>query len=309
MHSKHSGIKNFLTFSRGERNGIMFLIFIIIVLIFAPFLYRSYITPIPSDSSLFNAKADSFFSSLKLKPDESIAANTNPIEREEVKQPKEIAYFFFDPNNVQVEDMVHLGLSVKQALVVQKYRDRGGIFRSPTEFAKVYVIDSILFHKLKPWIKINDSALKVQQQNKYDSTKKNEQVSISVELNTTDTLELIKIKGIGRAFARRIIAYRCLLGGYANIHQLSEVYGIKPELIKEISHFITIDSSRIKTINLNLVTYEELKRHPYLTEYQAKAIIYYRSKVGTLRNVRELVDNKILPNDKFLSLKKYLVVF
>ncbi len=309
MHSKFTWIKNFLTFSRGERNGIVLLIFFIIVLILAPFFYSSYNTPTPYDNSLFNAKVDSFFSSLKAKPNESISWQANPIESEETRQDKEINYFFFDPNNVQVDEMVQLGLSVKQAIVVEKYRNRGGVFRVPNDFAKVYVIDSFIYKKLKPWIKINPLYPHSKPLIKFDSIKESDNRSTMVELNTTDTLELIKIKGIGRAFARRIIAYRSLLGGYANIQQLSEVYGIKPELIKEISNFITIDSSRIKTINLNLVTYEELKKQPYLSDYQAKAIIYYRSKVGTMKNLRELVDNKILSNDKFLILKSYLVVY
>lgn len=309
MHSKFSRIKEFFIHSRGERNGILLLLLLILVFILAPLFYRTYNTSVLRDDSQFNLKVDSFFSSLKAKTDESIITQNSPIENEEVKQPKEVKYFYFDPNTVNIDEMVLLGLSVKQALVVKKYRDNGGIFRLPKDFAKVYVIDSLVYKKLKPWIKINPIALNTPQKNKGDSSKKADHILNIVELNTADTLELVKIRGIGKVSARRIIAYRNLIGGYTNIRQLSEVYGIKPEMINEICKFITVDSTKIKTINLNLVSYEELKKHPYISDYQAKAIIYYRSKVGMFKNTKELVENKILPYDKFVRLKNYFTTY
>jgi len=308
MRSIFSYIKEYLNHSKGERNGILLLLLIILFFILAPLFYSNY-TPVGYDNSLFNSNVDSFFSSLKIKPDESVIAQTSPIENEEVRHPKEIKYFFFDPNNVNIEAMVLLGLSVKQASVVERYRDRGGIFRSPEDFAKVYVIDSLHYKKLKPWIKISSLAFSSSQRIQGDSTKKVERIPTIVELNSTDTTELVKIKGVGKVFARRIIAYRTLIGGYTNIRQLSEVYGIKPDIIAEISKYITVDSTKVKTINLNLVSYEELKKHPYLSDYQAKAIIYYRSKVGMLKDPRELVENKILPNDKFVRLQRYFTIY
>lgn len=308
MRSKLSGVKDYLTFSKGERNGIIFLILLILGLMIAPLFYRAFVKTPPNDSSLFFTKVDSFFNSLEAKPDLSDKAIPNPLENEIPRQSKEIKYFYFDPNKANVDEMLQLGLSVKQALVVEKYRGKGGLFRSPQDFAKIYVIDSVTYHKLEPWIKIDPLALNSKPRTALDSIKPVDIRPTIVELNTTDTLELIKIKGIGRSYARRIIAYRNLLGGYSSIYQLSEVYGIKPELINSIAKLVTVDTAKIRTINVNLVSYEELKKHPYLSEFQAKAIIYYRSKVGTLKSVKELVDNKILPYDKFIRIKSYLVV-
>jgi len=275
----------------------------------APLFYRSYIISTPNnDNAFFYAKADSFFSSLKIIPDDSTKQYANPIEDEELVRYKKVKHFFFDPNTINVNEMVLLGLSIKQALVIERYRNNGGAFITPHDLAKIYIIDSLTFNRLKPWIKINPRAVNPKPRIKNDSILIKDERPQVVELNAADTLKLVKIKGIGRAYARRIIAYRDLLGGYVNIHQLSEIYGIKPELINDIGRFITIDSTRIKSINLNLVTYEELKKHPYITDYQAKAIIYYRSKVGTIKGIKELIDNKILPYDKYHSLKNYLAV-
>jgi len=305
MKSKHSGTKEYFVFSKTERNGIIVLVVIIILLILSPYFYRSFFQAIPSKNSGFYSQADSFFSALTQKPDESIKSASNPIEHEELDLHKNPNYFFFDPNNTTIEEFVQLGLSVKQAQVIERYISKGGYFKSPEEFSKMYVIDSTMFKRLKPWIKISFLSKSNKQTNK-DSIPKINQQPIVVELNTADSLELTKIKGIGKAFARRIIAYRDLLGGYIRIDQLGEVYGVRKELINSIASNITLDSTKIKFINLNLVTYEELKKHPYISDYQAKAIIYYRSKVGNIKNRKELLDNKLLPSDKYVRIKSYL---
>lgn len=306
MSLKLSRIKNYFIFSKGERNGIIILITLMLLLILSPFFYSSFFHPTPSDNLNFYSKVDSFYSSTRLKPDESIKLKEDLIESEEIECPKNRNYFFFDPNNVSIEEMVLLGLSLKQANVVEKYRSKGGKFRTPDEFSKVYVIDSSLFRKLKPWIRINLTAINTLPRFNGDTTMKNGDRPIHFEINTADTIELVKLKGIGKVYARRIIAYRSLLGGYVNIKQLSEVYGIKPELINKIESSISIDSTKIKLININLATYEELKKHPYINDYQAKAIVYYRSKVGNIKNTTELLANKILPFDKFEAIKCYL---
>lgn len=305
MSFKLVRIKEFMIFSKSERNGIIVLIFIIFLLAVIPSLYRSLLITPFLKSTQTSAAIDSFFLQLKLKPVDSLPRSDNLIESEELKLPDRKELFFFDPNKVSIEDLVRLGFSIKQAQVIDRFRNKGGRFRVLDDFAKVYVVDSSIFLKLKPWIRIDSSTLTSTVKKSDYPTETKELKHLVIELNSVDTLELVKIKGIGKAFARRIVNYRDLLGGYANLQQLSEVYGINPELIGKISEFIIIDTTRIRTLNLNLVTYEELRKHPYISEYQAKAIIYYRSKVGTITKLEELIDSKILLWDKYLKLKIY----
>lgn len=307
MSLKLSGFKNYFTFSRGERNGILILIFIIVILLFAPLIYKSLIRPIPSKDPEFYTRIDSFFNALQKTPDEVLKITANPIEAEEIVNTQPHQPFFFDPNKVSINDLVELGLSLKQANVIANYRSKGGHFHSPDEFSKIYVIDSITFNRLKPWIKIDQIAKEDNPGFKKDTINESKITINIIELNSTDTLELIKVKGIGRTYARRIVAYRALLGGYIDINQLKEVYGIKPELITSIASRVTVDKNRINQLNLNLVTYEDLKKHPYISDYQAKAIIYYRNKVNNINEVKELVDNRILPKEVFQKVKEYLV--
>lgn len=309
MGSRFDETKEYLTFSKSERRGILVLTILILLIIIAPYFYKSFLLKNPVDNFEHKARVDSFFNALsKRNGDNGFTYENKSIEEEEVIQKKVVDYFNFDPNTISIEGLVQLGLSIKQAQVVDRYRNKGGTFRSPEDFAKVYVIDSAIFKKLKPWIKISSNVYADKSKPFRDSINNRQFVNLVIELNSADTIGLLRIKGIGPSFARRIIAYRELLGGFVNVKQLSEVYGMKSDLVSEISKSITVDTTLVKTINLNLVTFEEIKKHPYISEYQAKAIIYYRSKVGVIKNPNELIENKILPKDKFKRLRSYLVL-
>jgi competence protein ComEA len=307
MSYKKSKFKEYFSFSKGERNGTIVLTLLIVILLLAPSIFKSFYSSIPSDNSEFYEKTDSFFSSLKLKPDETYKTNSNPIENEEVEVASRVnRYFYFDPNTATINELIQLGFSGKQAGVIERYRSKGGQFHTPLEFSKIYVVDSFTFQKLKPWIRIEPLVSSAKPKTYNDSLLKVEKTPVIVELNMSDTLDLVKIKGIGKVYARRIVAYRNLLGGFYSIQQLYEIYGFKKDLVNAIAPFFTIDSTRIRSINLNIVSFEDLKKHPYLSEYQARAIIFYRSKVGNIKNIDELLVNKVLSIEKYRKVKRYL---
>ncbi len=295
-------LKNFLTYTRSERNGTIVLSTILLIIIIISIFLRDIIVKetIP-DTSAYE-RIDSFFSSLRyVEPEKKNAYHS--VLKEELPITKRVKYFYFDPNSVSIDSLVDMGLSPKQAQVVINYRNKGGRFKVADDLSKIHVIDSFTFRKLKPWVKISSDI------SPCDSTRV-EVVpqKVYIELNSADTVSLTKLKGIGRSFARRIIAYRDLLGGFYSVSQLSEVYGLSPEVIGSIQTNIWVDSTAIKHLNLNLVSYEDLKNHPYLTDYQAKAIVYYRSKKGTINTIGELVSNKLIPSDKFNKVRPYFTV-
>ncbi|MCL1939027.1 MAG: helix-hairpin-helix domain-containing protein [Candidatus Azobacteroides sp.] len=113
-------------------------------------------------------------------------------------------------------------------------------------------------------------------------------VGSMIELNTADSLDLMKIPGIGSSFAKRIIAYRKLLGGYHRIEQLQEVYGMYEELYDRIIPYLSVDPNQIIRIQVNTSSLDKLKAHPYINFYQAKAILEMRKKKGKLTGIDEL---------------------
>lgn len=93
-----------------------------------------------------------------------------------------------------------------------------------------------------------------------------------VELNSADTTILKKVPGIGSTFARRIIKYRELLGGFYTVGQLAEVYGIDEERYQALAPWFVADTLRIRRLKVNTLSASALRKHPYLNYRQAKAI-------------------------------------
>lgn len=97
-------------------------------------------------------------------------------------------------------------------------------------------------------------------------------VGTIIELNVADTAMLKKVPGIGSAFARRIVKYRNLLGGFCCIEQLGEVYGIDEERYEAMKSWFTVDSTVICKLKVNQISKDSLIRHPYLSYKQARVL-------------------------------------
>lgn len=127
------------------------------------------------------------------------------------------------------------------------------------------------------------------------------------ELNTADTTDLQQLYGIGPTLARRIVKYRERLGGYINLQQLREVYGITPEWYEKIAAQLSVDPSLVQPININTITLEQLRRHPYLDYYQAKAIINYRNTGVTYHNIHDLSVVNLMDDTTLRKMAPYIV--
>jgi len=99
-----------------------------------------------------------------------------------------------------------------------------------------------------------------------------------VELNSADTTTLKKIPGIGSAFANRIVSFRVLLGGFYDVQQLAEVYGIDEERYIALAPWFSVDESLIKKLPVNVLPQDTLSRHPYINYRQARAIVQLRTQ-------------------------------
>ena len=139
----------------------------------------------------------------------------------------------------------------------------------------------------------------------YTRTEKFKEGTI-VELNTADTTILKKVPGIGSAFAKRIVSYRNLLGGYYSVTQLSEVYGVDEDRYNAFVPWFSADPSLISTLAVNSLPQDSLRRHPYINYGQAKVIAQLRKQKGRLTGWENLqLLNEFTDNDK-IKLQHYL---
>ena len=122
---------------------------------------------------------------------------------------------------------------------------------------------------------------------RYTRVKKLPKGSI-VELNTADTTLLKQVPGLGTVFAKRIVSFRRLLGGYASVSQLQEVYGIDAERYESLKTWFKVDASLLKPLVVNRIPFDSLVRHPYVNYQQARIINRLVKQKGRLQSIEEL---------------------
>ncbi|MBQ8760234.1 MAG: helix-hairpin-helix domain-containing protein [Bacteroidales bacterium] len=105
-----------------------------------------------------------------------------------------------------------------------------------------------------------------------------------VNLNTTDTLELMQLPEIGAFFARNIVDYREKLGGYIDKEQLLEVYGFDSIRLEIIAPFINIDSVTIRKIRINYDDFKTILKHPYIEYEDVKKVVNHRESKGMIKD-------------------------
>ena len=109
--------------------------------------------------------------------------------------------------------------------------------------------------------------------------------------------------GIGSFFARKIVEYRERLGGYYRVQQLLEIEDF-PETA--VDFFIIPDDTQFRKLNVNRLSLNELKRHPYINYYQARAIVDYRRLHGRLESLQQLSLLKDFPQEAIERLEPYV---
>ena len=127
-----------------------------------------------------------------------------------------------------------------------------------------------------------------------------------IDLNACDSASLEALPGIGPVLSSRIIKFRNLLGGYASVNQLKEVYGLSEETFNLISGRVRADSSDIKKIDVNNADYKQLIRMPYFENYEVTSILKYRELKSRINSMRDLVDNKLITSEKAKKVGPYL---
>lgn len=216
--------------------------------------------------------------------------------------------FLFDPNTADSTQLLRLGLAPWQVRAIYHYRAKGGTYQRPLDFARLPGLTQKLYRELEPYIRIGrDYApaaelytpersrfhfvdeLDTMQRHRYDKLSPTERLN----LNTADTAMLKRVPGIGPYFAKRVTRYREWLGGFYSVDQLYEI----DQFPKEATGYFYVKGNTRK-LKINEATLNELKRHPYINYYQAKAILEYRRLRGRLKDLDDLrLLNDFSPED------------
>lgn len=304
-----SSDKPFMPFSQSEKRGF-FILLAALVLIIAFLVVKNTVVRRQSDTFDFSGYEqqishykDSILNNLDSNNFRYFSQNNSNRSFGRKLNP-----FTFDPNTLAVEGWEKLGYSHKQALAVDKYRAKGGVFRKNEDLKKLFFVGEEDYQLLEPYIVIEHIPERAANGQRTYERPSHPVVVKKIELNTADTADLKELRGIGSGYAKRIIKYRERLGGFCKPEQLMEVYGFTQELYEKVAPNIVIDGDEVRKINLNTATVDQLKRHPYLDYYQAKAIVNYRNSAGRFATVNDLLKANLIYPETFEKIKPYLVV-
>lgn len=304
--------KDFFYFSKGQRTGIIVLILLILLAIAANYTLPLFFPVTEKDGSTFLSEVDKFKKSLvssdsirqagwqKKYAERQQQYQQNYKTYPSTKKSETYILFKFDPNTIDSASFVRLGLKTFVASNILKYRTKGGWFKTPADFGKVYGILPDKFKELEPYISIE-----VKKITKTETTQQ-KRTDIIVELNSADTTLLMQVKGIGRGYAKGIVRFRQQTGGFVSVNQLSEIYGMRPENLDKIRPFCKVNPDLVQKIKVNISTAERFKSHPYFNFYQAKALYELRRKKGKLKDINDLKELSEFTTESILKLKPYL---
>ena len=352
-------LKEFFKTTSSERNGAIVLLGIIVCLC----LY--YIV-------MYNRQPQ------LLIIENNVSDYISPVDS--IKEKKDqLKYFKFNPNKIDVNGWLELGFSVKQANSIIKYRFSIGGFRNPEDLLSCYVIDSLKYYELFPYIdiqliaehEVENKTKNIEQLNSfsvcivssdnpiYDGFDKFEKLyyyrdekgyqyfssisedsislimplqsaidngfksaaikkinskqlinispkNIILDINSVDSIQLRTLKGIGPVLSKRIIEYRVKLGGFIQIEQINEVYGVREETYDMIVSKIQILDTSVFKININECSVDQLRAHPYFNWNIANSIVNFRLQHGSYKALEKIKSIHLVNDEIYRKIAPYL---
>jgi len=279
-------IKDYFSFTRGEKRGTVVLLFIIVTLIIANFSIDLLKTNTQTDFSEFEAAINEFEKEL----------NTEDNSNKKVEQSIEL--FEFNPNTISDEEWKKLGFKNWQIITINNYKAKGGNWKTKKDVSKIYGLEQSHYQQIKPFILL---PLNIDKKNKYYSTKKTVKIEYFNFNPNTISDEEWKRLGFKDWQIKTIFNYKSKGGSWKskadvkNIYSLdeSDYYKLKPYILlpekSEKKHDNKNKKDYIKKVDINTANKKELTNLKGIySEKYAAIIIKHRDKLGGFTSKEQL---------------------
>lgn len=293
------GWKDYFNFFRSERKGIFFFI-----------LFISGLCMVLYYLSIQEPKTISNFSDLESIPKSINESSTNSKVKQSnsyykskysqesyFNSKKDIVFFEFNPNDASPDELLKLGFSEKLTQTIVNYRKKGGRFYYKEDLMKIYGMDTSHYRQLEPYI--------IYEKMRIDTNFKS--TARQIELNGCVKEDLMQLYGIGDKLSERIIKFREGLGGFYDVNQLNQVYGIEESTFNKIKKQLYVKGD-VKKLNINSATESELSSHPYINYKLAKSIVEYRNQHDRYSQLTDLKKLHLMTDEVYGKLEPYLTI-
>ncbi len=308
-------VKDYLTFSKKDRIGIISLLSLVLIIYLLPKIAsKKNATPFIKEDTLLQQAIDTIQQKAG-EPDRRTAYKSIPPSLKDETPAKQDFnpngdLFNFDPNILDIDGWKRLGLNDKSIRILNNYRTKGGHFYKPEDLQKIWGLPQGFYERVKSYVVIPNAFVKkpytaaITPKIDY-AAEKREHLTIS-DINTADTSAFIALPGIGSKLAMRIITFREKLGGFYAIDQLAQTYGLPDSTFQLIKPYLHINANAIHKLNINTATKDELKTHPYIKWSLANAIVEYRNQHGVFKSLDELKNIILIDETTYNKIAPYL---
>ena len=268
--TKFQSVISYFAFTKQQRVGVLILLFLIICLQTVIFFYDWQLDEKVDPREKSWTALQGTFDTLK--------SNSSR---------KAYKVYKFNPNFMSDYKGYRLGMSVAEIDRLFAFRKQNKYVNSAAEFQMVTQISDSLLKEIAPmfqfptWVSTKPKGDYTKKSNDYKKAAGAKEKIIVKDINLANQDDFMKIYGVGEALSTRIIKQRSILGGFVSMEQLTEVWGLSPEVISELNaHFHIVSLPTIKKLDINNASLRELSQFYYFKGGLSRDIITYRSMKG-----------------------------
>ena len=289
--------KSHFWYTKNQRNGILFLLIIIIflqlILHFKNFDSQQLVDLSQPKITSYKKQLDS----LKKKSSKK----------------KKFKIYPFNPNYISDYKGYQLGMNVDEIDRLLAHREQRLYVNSAKEFQTITKISDSLLQKISPFFKFPEW---VQKKNNNKNNQQryipNSRINVSeittVDINKATLKDFTAIEGVDEYMSERIIKYRSKLQGFSFKEQLFEVWGLDELMANKIlSTFSIKNKPIIKKININTASFKEVLSNPYIDYELCIQIFDYKDEVAELQSISEIKNIEGFPIKKYNRIVLYLL--
>lgn len=290
-------LKEYFTFTKKERIGVVILLSLIGCTIILPHFFSVKHNPPKPNTDLLLAMQ-------QLQSKDSLQEKNNVVVADETTHYK---MFLFDPNTASAGDWKKLGLRDKTIQTILNYTSKGGKFYKPDDIRKIWGLKKDEVDKLIPYIQIENPVTAKTNNSFNQFSKKNKNIS-PVDINSATPQDLMQLPISDKLLCYKIVNYRNKLGGFINVNQVKETYGMSDSVFNSIEKYLLIQNTSINKININTAPDFVLSAHPYIERNVGKAIAIYREQHGNYSKIEDVKKIVFITDVVFQKIAPYITV-
>lgn len=286
--------RDYFTFNKTERKG-----FTVLSILLAIALIMNYL----ADRVQFSKPTDFTEAKRLIRELELLQAIGSPDRSHTL--------FSFNPNTISAEilDSLDLPRQIKSNLL--RYRQRGGSFKTASDFRRLYGMNDSIFAMVESYIDIPEV--------EKNTSKIPSPVTISelflFDPNTASPGDLERL-GLNSYQRRNIVSYRERGGRFSTKSDVSKIYGIDGELYARLEPWIDIpttgdniiESKSLTVIDINVADSLQLIQIPGIGPAFSGRILRYRQILGGFHSVGQIMEVFGMTTERFEQIEPYMTI-